>query len=197
MQLNGVVVQDLAESYQLCFQLPKEARLAVRGLWLLDGALKSAHLPMEEDREYVRDMGKVRRAVNSQCCVLSPIHIHLLCLHTVACLSSSPAQVTLTVIPAQSLSPSHQHSHPHCHTSTVTLTLTPAQSLSLSHQHSHPHQHTNTSHPHPHTSTSHPHHHTSTVTLSLSLLTPVSPCEATPTPLPPLILFYYRKLCPV
>ena len=61
MQLNGVVVQDLAESYQQCFQLPKEARLAVRGLWLLDGAHRRAYLLKEEDRGSVGDMGKVRR----------------------------------------------------------------------------------------------------------------------------------------
>ena len=60
MQLNGGIVQDLAESYQKCFQLPREARLAVRGLWLLDSALQRAHLLKEVDRGSVRDMGEVR-----------------------------------------------------------------------------------------------------------------------------------------
>ena len=50
MQLNGGVAQDLAENYQQCFQLPREARLAVRGLWLLDGALRRTRLLKEEER---------------------------------------------------------------------------------------------------------------------------------------------------
>ena len=66
MQLNGGVVQDLAESYQQCFQLPKEARVAVRGLWLLDSALLRAHLLKGVDRGSVRDMGEVRRTALQQ-----------------------------------------------------------------------------------------------------------------------------------
>ena len=60
MQLNDGIVQDLVASYQQCFQLPKEAKLAVRGLWLLDSALQRAHLLKGVDRGSVRDMGEVR-----------------------------------------------------------------------------------------------------------------------------------------
>ena len=60
VQVNGGVAQDLAENYQLCFQLPREARLAVRGLWLLDGALQRMQLLKEEERGSVRGMAEVR-----------------------------------------------------------------------------------------------------------------------------------------